>query len=185
MGFQNREIEKKLYTEDLTLAQVAELLDQYALKYQSTNFLAGTGTDYYWDVPNRPDAFYRIRERDGVRQLTYKEEDRGDSFDRFEGDLSCFSPLQDCIEVAEKQYGSMKGQIFKFFYVHFFNNCKWDTVCCYTVKVNGQADNRVYVEVEGQDPVWVMAHVSTLKSVIPGLKPAEGSLNTIYFKAKP
>ena len=181
MGYQLREIETKLQCHDYTLTEIESLLRMYSAKEQ-TGFLAGTGTDYYWGIPRKSSAFYRVRERDGIRQLTYKEEDRGNSQDRFEGDLSCVSPLSDCIAIANKQYGEMRGTIFKFFYVHFFNDSKWDTICCYSVKVDGVEQEVVYVEVEGRDPEWIQDQVESLMNLIPGLEPAPGSLWSMYFK---
>lgn len=183
MGFKNREIEKKLYTESLTLHQVANILQNYAERNDYTGFLAGTGTDYYFSISGKPNSFFRVRERDGVRQLTYKEEDKGGSFDRFEGDLNCFSPLADCLEVAEKQYGKQQGQIFKFFYVYYFNNSKWDTICCYSTIINQKnLESRIFIEVEGRNYTWIMETVDQLKNLIPDIKEAPGSLWTMYLK---
>src|ERR1043166_7839500 len=94
MGYKNRELEVKLEVGNSSLPSVIHAL-KYALQYTDATERSGSSVDTYWHIPwlESKSAFFRCRERDGIRQLTLKAEDRGDSTDRIEVDLDCTSPV--------------------------------------------------------------------------------------------
>lgn len=91
--------------------------------------LFGSSADTYWSV--RPGVFARVRERDGILQLTVKSRDMGMDENRLEIDLNCTSSVEDAYEFMSTLYGLPAGVLKKTYYVYWLN--KTDTVCCYQV----------------------------------------------------
>jgi hypothetical protein len=140
-----REIESKLIVESTSLKQIADILET-AFEQDTKKSLYGSSLDHYFLVPDRRARadFFRVRERDGIRQITVKGEDKGNVLDRMEIDIDSTSPIEDILKMAQAMFGPALGRISKTYHVYFIN--KWDTVCCY--KVTEPNYDKVIVEVE-------------------------------------
>lgn len=92
--------------------------------------------------------FARMRERDGIRQLTVKGKDRGTNLDRIEIDIDCTSEPSKIIRFFTALLGKSVGKVGKTYYVYWITKSDHDTVCCYTVR-DGENDHpNVFIEVE-------------------------------------
>ena len=150
MGHRSREIESKLVVKsniDLNMANV--LLDEL-FGTDKDKLLFGSSADTYWTVsdPGVSADFARMRERDGIRQLTVKGKDKGNNLDRIEIDIDCTSEPRDIIKFFTALLGKSVGKVGKTYYVYWITKSEHDTVCCYTVR-SGEADHpNVFIEVE-------------------------------------
>jgi len=145
MGHRNREIESKLEIIGYDLEQINYFL-HHKFSPSVSKMLFGSSTDTYWTIPDRRAQadFFRVRERDGIRQITVKGKDKGLTTDRLEIDVDSTSSFETIYKLGCAMYGEPAGRIAKTYYVYWLN--KTDTVCCY--KLTEPQDPRIFVEVE-------------------------------------
>jgi hypothetical protein len=181
-----REIESKLIVDSSDLNLVNTILNEI-FGDEKKRLIFGSSLDHYFLVPDRRARaeFFRVRERDGIRQITVKGEDKGNSLDRLEIDIDSTSPLEDILKFGTAMFGTSIGKVGKTYYVYFLN--KWDTVCCYTV--SEVTFDKVFVEVEAT----TMEKMLELEQRVikgfensggPSVARAPGSLFTMFFKDK-
>ena len=137
MGLNNREIEVKLevgaahslHEVNVALRQVLEELDV-------SRYLLGNSTDTYWSLPESVSGqFLRMRERDGIRQITVKGVDRDSNLDRMEIDIDSTSESGTIRKLLLAALGNPVGRIEKTYHVYWLGRGKHTTVCCYTVSL--------------------------------------------------
>lgn len=148
MGYKGREIESKLLVFNRTLDEVNTILYKL-LGDDVEKQLFGSSTDTYWQISN-PDVaadFIRMRERDGIRQITTKGRDRGTNLDRLEIDVDSTSSVNDITKLLTSAHGRPAGQVGKTYYVYWLD--RHTTVCCYSViEPAGSVYPNIVVEVE-------------------------------------
>ena len=153
MGYKNREIEVKMVVVDGERPynlmsginkSISNHFSSLRLKY-----IEGFSADTYWNKVNNTDkiGFFRIREmEDGSCQLTVKEQDKGNNYDRIEIDLMSHDKPKQAILLMTQLLGPHLGVIKKKYYVHVLDSDHEEkpTVSIYQIK----GDNRVFVEIE-------------------------------------
>jgi len=167
-------------------ADVEDLLDvkgvlQRALGHEVQEVRMGTSKDTYWAAPARAKGqFARVRERDGIRQLTVKGQDRGGNEDRLEVDLDCTSPTFRIHRFMRALLGKPAGVIEKTYWV-FELESEHDTVCCYEVLGH---EGEVFVECEAKTTARVHELVALVMSALVGeglhVESAGGSLFELF-----
>lgn len=147
MSYRNREIESKLVIYDQTLSEVNSVL--FALYgEEKTRLLFGSSVDTYWRIDN-PDVdadFIRMRERDGIRQITVKGKDKGTNLDRLEVDVDSTSEVSKINRLLSSAFGRAAGKIGKTYYVYWIGSGEYTTVCCYSLTEIDYP--HIFVEVE-------------------------------------
>lgn len=146
MGHRNREIEVKLLvpgTYEFVCTELNRLLDK-----EKPIIRVGSSLDTYWPVPDAEAQFLRVRERDGIRQITVKGKDRGDNLNRIEVDIDSTSETHRIHRLIRCVLGKPAGVIQKLYRVWELES-EYDTVCAYEVT---QPTNTmgVIVEVEAR-----------------------------------
>lgn len=188
MGHANREIETKLLIKGLTIDQV---------KQQLTNFLAdqepvirfGSSIDTYWTLkdPDVKGDFLRVRERDGIRQITVKSKDRPEAgnLNRIEVDVDSTSSTHQIHRLIRLAHGKPAGVIQKTYWVWELES-EYDTVCCY--QVTEPAFGPIVVEIEARSEERRDALVKQVKRTLweakgplPGICEAPGSLYEMFI----
>jgi hypothetical protein len=152
MGHRNREIESKLLLRGADLNWVRNELDTL-LQHESSVRRWGSSCDHYWAVS--PTKFARVRERDGIRQLTVKSKDRGTNDNRIEVDLDCTSKLSDIGAFFKALLGPQSGTVSKSYYVWESNQSEYDTVTAYTVTGHDFLKDVVVLEFEARTQAGV------------------------------
>ena len=148
MGHRMREIESKLLvggTYEFVCAGLDALLSD-----QQPIIRIGTSVDTYWSIDN-PDVegqFLRVRERDGIRQVTVKGKDRGDNLNRIEVDIDSTSEVHKIHRLIRCTLGKPAGTVAKQYRVWELES-EYDTVCAYVVSRPAN-DLGVIVEVEAR-----------------------------------
>lgn len=189
MGMNDREREVKLQVTlpgaagPPGLVQVASYL-KILLETEVQETRMGTSRDTYWHAP--PDApradFLRVRERDGIRQITVKGRDRpaAGNADRLEIDLDCTSPTFRIHRLVRALLGKPAGTVDKTYWV-FELESEHDTVCAYEVAGHPES---VWVECEAKrtERVDELVEQTTKGLRACGLvvRPAEGSLYEMF-----
>lgn len=110
----------------------------------------GTSRDVYWRTPSEGKAqFLRVRERDGIRQITVKGRDRPEAgnTDRLEVDIDSTSETFRIHRLVSAALGKPAGVIEKTYHVLELES-EWDTVCVYEVTCPVQGGT--YIEVEAK-----------------------------------
>jgi hypothetical protein len=183
MGLHDREKEVKLrVVTQAGLVQVAGYL-QTLLGDEVEETRMGTSRDTYWPAPPGARAdFFRVRERDGIRQVTVKGRDRGDNADRMEVDLDCTSPTFRIHKLARALLGKPAGTIDKTYWV-FELESEHDTVCVYETR------GVLFVECEAKSGERVDELVGLvsrgLKRAGLAVELAAGSLYEMYIQGEP
>lgn len=110
--------------------------------------LFGSSVDTYWTIDN-PDVdadFIRMRERDGIRQITVKGKDKGTNLDRLEVDVDSTSEVSKITKLLSSAFGKPTGRLGKTYYVYWLGKTDHTTVCCYSMT---EVDYpHVFIEVE-------------------------------------
>lgn len=147
MSYRNREIESKLIVAGSTLSLVNSRLEEL-FGQEKSKLLFGSSVDTYWRIDN-PDVdadFIRMRERDGIRQITVKGRDKGTNLDRLEVDVDSTSDVSKITKLLNSAFGKSAGRVGKTYYVYWLS--EHTTICCYSITdVTPQYDN-IVVEVE-------------------------------------
>lgn len=149
MSYRNREIESKLLVYNTSLDQVNKILADL-FGDRKSRLLFGSSVDTYWTIADQSvDAdFIRMRERDGIRQITVKGRDRGTNLDRLEIDVDSTSDVGKITRLLTAAHGPSAGRIGKTYYVYWLTGeSEHTTICCYSVDVEGGYPHTV-VEVE-------------------------------------
>lgn len=148
MSYRNREIESKLVVKGAaTLAEVNNLLDSIFGEHK-TKLLFGSSVDTYWTITSSEvDAdFIRMRERDGIRQITVKGKDKGTNLDRLEVDVDSTSDVSKISKLLTAAHGKPAGRIGKTYYVYWLGGFEHTTVCCYSL--SEVTCSHIFIEVE-------------------------------------
>jgi adenylate cyclase class IV len=146
MSYRNREIESKLIVSGMTLNEVNEVLGSLFANSKS-KMLFGSSVDTYWRIDN-PDVdadFIRMRERDGIRQITVKGKDKGTNLDRLEVDVDSTSDVSKIVKLLTSAHGKPAGRIGKTYYVYWLGNSEHTTVCCYSLNF----PDRTHLHIDG------------------------------------
>lgn len=118
---------------------------------EKTRLLFGSSVDTYWRIDN-PDVeadFIRMRERDGIRQITVKGRDKGTNLDRLEVDIDSTSDVSKIMRLLTAAHGKPAGRIGKTYYVYWVGKGEHTTVCCYSLNFpDKEISNRRLSEVE-------------------------------------
>lgn len=146
-SYRNREIESKLIVKHTTLDEVNKLLGEL-YGSSKTRLLFGSSVDTYWTISNpEVDAdFIRMRERDGIRQITVKGKDKNTNLDRLEVDIDSTSDVAKISKLLTSAHGRPAGRIGKTYYVYWVGAGEHTTVCCY--KLTEVEYPHIIVEVE-------------------------------------
>lgn len=111
----------------------------------------GSSVDTYWTIQD-PDVnadFIRMRERDGIRQITVKGKDRGSNLNRMEIDIDSTSSVELIERLLIAAHGKPAGTVGKTYYVYWLEGeSQHTTVCCYSVLHRGSVDPNTVIEVE-------------------------------------
>jgi len=151
MSFKNREIETKYILNGADLNFVCNEFDRL-LRTESPVRKWGSSRDHYYQVndPNVGADFARIRERDGIRQLTVKGKDKGTNDDRIEIDLDSTSPLNKIQAFFTALLGKPLGIVSKSYYVWVMAASEHDTITAYVVDSDENLKNSVILEFEAR-----------------------------------
>lgn len=146
----------------------------------------GSSKDTYWQAPSEAKAqFVRVRERDGIRQLTVKGIDRPEgNADRIEIDLDSTSPTFRIHKFFRALLGRAAGVVEKTYWV-FELESEHDTVCCYEV---AGKEGVVFVECEARRAERVDELVTQmtrgLRDAGLTVAPAAGSLFEMFVAGR-
>lgn len=157
MSYRNREIESKLVVYDRSLSEVDQVLASLYGEGK-TRLLFGSSVDTYWRIDN-PDVeadFIRMRERDGIRQITVKGKDRGTNLDRLEVDVDSTSEVSKITRLLTAAFGKPAGKIGKTYYVYWPSTSEHTTVCCYSLSEVDYPHIIVEVETTSRDKMLEM-----------------------------
>lgn len=162
MGFRGREVETKYIIKGIGLNDVCNELDKL-LRTESPVRKWGSSIDTYWTIggDNRAD-FARVRERDGIRQLTVKGKDKGTNDNRIEIDLDCTSSTSDIHKWFNAAFGKSAGAVGKSYYVWEMASSEHDTVTAYVVDTDENLKHSVVMEFEAR----TMAGVTKLENLV-------------------
>ena len=186
MGFRNREKEKKLLVGgNCSYEHVCAVLDSLLSDLEHTVHL-GSSFDTYWRVrdPDMKGDFVRVRERDGIRQVTVKGKDRpSGNLDRIEVDIESTSSSRDIHRFLNCVLGRSVGVVRKIFKVWELES-EYDTVCCYQVTEPELAS--IVIEVEAPSIARVVELEQMVKSAFPTnlITDAPGSLYEMLLQPR-
>ena len=153
MGYKNREIEVKMVVMkgQCPLNDISDINRSISNHFSKSRlkYIEGFSADTYWNKINNPHkiGFFRVREmEDGTCQLTVKEQDKGNNYDRVEIDVGSYDSPKQAILLMTQLLGPNLGVIKKKYYVHVLDSDHEEkpTVSVYQIK----GDNRVFVEIE-------------------------------------
>ena len=149
MGYRSREIESKLLVQDCTLDRANRVLAR-TFGDEKKRLLFGSSLDTYWTVgdPAVDADFIRMRERDGIRQITAKGKDRGTNLDRLEVDIDSTSSVADIVKLLTATHGKPAGRIGKTYWVYWLGKGEHTTVCAYQVELGDEVYPHAVIEVE-------------------------------------
>lgn len=148
MTIDNREIESKWLVKDTDLETVRSALESI-LNGSITKSIFESSTDIYWIPGFEAKAqFSRLRDGNGIRQLTVKARDKGSNINRLEIDLDCTSPIDKIIAYQEALFGPAAGQVSKRYHVYWTMGNEHTSVSAYTVFVNSKPHPDTIVEIE-------------------------------------
>lgn len=90
--------------------------------------------------------FIRMRERDGIRQITVKGKDKGTNLDRLEVDVDSTSDVSKITKLLTAAHGKPAGRIGKTYYVYWIGQSEHTTICCYSLSEVDYSHTIVEVE---------------------------------------
>jgi len=181
MGQRNREIEVKLKLSGITYATAVSELTEL-LREQNPLIRIGSSLDTYWVTAEAPEAqFLRVRERDGIRQITVKGKDRGDNLNRIEVDIDSTSETHRIHRLMRCLLGRPAGIIQKTYQVWELES-EYDTVCVY--QLTQPVQGGLYVEMEARSMERMLELEQLVLRAFPRAKRAEGSLFEMYVERK-
>lgn len=178
MGYKNREIESKLIV-PLSFKLVCEGLTSL-LGFDRPTLRVGSSLDTYWSVHDgRVEAdFLRVRERDGIRQITIKGKDRGDNLNRIEVDIDSTSSTHNIHRLVRCLLGKPAGIIAKTYQVWELES-EYDTVCCYYLTTPDDCPYTI-VEVEARTEERMLELEQQVRGLFPRAERAPGSLYEMF-----
>lgn len=178
MGHRNREIETKLLIPGLMFQQVCNMLDTMLTK-ESPIIRIGTSVDTYWPLPDAKveGDFLRVRERDGIRQITVKGKDRGVNTNRIEIDIDSTSETHRIHRLFRCALGKPAGVIAKTYRVWELES-EYDTVCAYELTNHPSG---VIVEVEARTEERMLELEKQVRELFWSAQTAPGSLFEMYI----
>ena len=184
MSYRNREIETKLVVLDRSLQEVNEVL-RGLYEGTATRSIFGSSTDTYWIIQEdhvRAD-FIRMRERDGIRQITVKGKDRGTNLNRLEIDIDSTSSVASITALLTAAHGPAAGTIGKTYYVYWPEKSEHTTICCYSVQGHDYPHTIVEVETISQDHMLELETevVAALRDKGMSVDRAPGSLFEMFI----
>lgn len=147
MGYKLREIETKYLLKGEDLNWVCNEIDRL-LRTKSSHRKWGSSADAYWTIT--PTKFARVRERDGIRQITVKSKDQATGIDRVEIDIESTSPVEVIHAYQTEIHGPMSGTVYKSYYVWQIGPSEYDTITAYTVPDYDFLKDTVVLEFEGR-----------------------------------
>lgn len=164
MSYRNREIESKLLVYDHTLGETNEVL-QELFGAEKSRLIFGSSVDTYWRIDNpEVDAdFVRMRERDGIRQITVKGKDKGTNLDRMEIDIDSTTDVSKITRLLTAAHGKHSGRIGKTYYVYWLGASEYTTVCCYSV--NFPDKTRLVIDIDGRSSTEIEQYPHTVVEV--------------------
>lgn len=150
MSYRNREIESKWLVHGLTLSEVRDILVEH-LGHRITKSIFGSSVDTYWTVEDESVEadFIRMRERDGIRQITVKGRDRGSNLNRLEVDVDSTSEPAKISRLLTAAFGRSAGKVGKTYHVYWLEGeSEHTTICCYSVDGMDPDYKPIVIEVE-------------------------------------
>ena len=192
MGYKNREIEVKMVVMhgQMPYKSMSDINKVISIHYAQSRFkyIEGFSADTYWNKINNPHkvGFFRIREmEDGTCQLTVKEQDKGNNYDRIEIDVGSYDSPEQAILLMTQLLGPSLGVIKKKYYVHILDSDHEEkpTISVYQIK----GDNRVFVEIEAHSSKEVERLKAEVTSILNSyfrvhLEVETNSLFSIFIK---
>lgn len=147
MGYRGREIETKLLVRGSSILDVNKVLADVLADLHPVERI-GSSIDTYWTIHDgRVEGdFLRVRERDGIRQITVKGKDRDSNLNRIEVDIDSTSPTHVIHRLVRCLLGRQAGVVTKKYTVWELES-EYDTVCSYVV--------------DGLDPIVVEVEART------------------------
>lgn len=190
MGFRGREIEIKLIVRT-NLDNVNRIL-QGAFRNDISRTLFGSSIDTYWSLPEegpQKGQFIRMRERDGIRQITVKGKDRGSNINRIEIDVDSTSDVQTITKLLTAAHGKPAGRVGKTYYVHWLEGESEHTnVCCYSIQpIDGvYQDTIIEVETINEDKLLALEAkvIEAFRRRDIHIERASGSLYEMFILGK-
>lgn len=187
MSYRNREIESKLIVYNQPLGEVNDVLASL-YGQEKTKLLFGSSIDTYWriDSPEVDADFIRMRERDGIRQITVKGKDKGTNLDRLEVDVDSTSEVGKITKLISSAFGKPAGRIGKTYYVYWLSRSEHTTVCCYSLSEVEYPHTIVEVETTGRDYMLELEAqvIDTFRSRGMTIERAPGSLYEMFILGK-
>lgn len=184
MSYRNREIESKLIVFDRNLGYVNVVLAQLFDK-EKTRLLFGSSVDTYWTINNSEvDAdFIRMRERDGIRQITVKGKDKGTNLDRLEIDIDSTTEVSKIMKLLTAAHGKPAGTVGKTYYVYWLGQSEYTTVCCYSVDGHNYPHTIVEVETTSKDKMLELEAkvLDSFRNLGDRIERAPGSLFEMFI----
>ena len=179
MGHKMREIESKLVLRDVDLSTAVGKV-RAALSDEQPIMRIGSSVDTYWPIHDGrvEGQFLRVRERDGIRQITVKGKDRGSNLDRIEVDVDSTSAVHVIHRMVRCLLGKPAGVIAKQYTVWELES-EYDTVCIYelTTPQNGG----IFLEVEARSMERMLELEKQMLELFPGATRAPGSLFEMFI----
>lgn len=181
MGFRGREIESKLIIPDIHFQGLCMTLDEL-LADQQPIVRYGSSVDTYWPVHDgRVDAdFLRVRERDGIRQITVKGKDKGHNLNRIEIDIDSTSETHKIHRLVRCLLGKPAGVIAKTYQVWELDS-EYDTVCAYQVTTPRFQPMIVEVEARTEERMLELEALVREKFKGYGIVRSPGSLFELFI----
>lgn len=159
MAKRNREIELKLKVKNSSFKKVCRLLQK---KLNFNYSLYGFSKDLYWKAVDKNSAdFIRLRfHSKKTGELTVKHQDKGDSFDRVEIDLTVNSPFQ-AKALLEQLLGPSIGKIEKQYKVFFFD--QYNNISVYYIP----DENALFIEIEATSKQRLKSITTNFYKIFP------------------
>ncbi len=167
MSVRNREIESKWLVKDTDLDTTRHALED-VLGTSITKSIFGSSVDTYWVPDSKAEAqFVRMRERDGIRQITVKSRDKGSNINRLEVDVDSTSEVSKITRLLGALFGKAAGKVSKSYYVYWDSEHEHTNICAYTVLDGDTIYPHTIVELE----TTTMEKLDEMdKRIIPALR---------------
>lgn len=181
----NRELETKTFLKGVTLSQVVETVRKFSQTLDTAvEEIHGSSHDTYYHG-TRPRQFARIRQKDGIAQLTVKREDLEEFTDRIEVDILSTDRLDQLQEFMGELLDNPIGEIQKSYWVFDIRgHYGLRNISPYEYSVNGEYQGCV-IEVEGWNRASVLAMRDSVLAYLflnlPGISATESD-KSLYGK---